>query len=174
MVTFHLLMKHQSSGSQKMTFRTKQISTVFTAWRLHSISHKCKVTHFTVLWSKVGRAPTIRIYDTLLPVDDSTKSLWVWWNSHISSKKHVGGLKPVQWCPQSRPSGCTLKMGRGRDAFLMLYRAIVRSKMDHGSHCVWYSIEYHPATIGQHPRYWINIGTWSLLHQSSLQNVHRS
>ena len=108
------VLKHQSSGSQKITFRTKQIGTVFTAWRLHSISHKCKVTHFTGLWSKVEWVPTIRIFDTLLPVDDSTKSLAVWRNSHISSKKQIGGLKPVQWCPQSHPSGCTLKMGRGQ------------------------------------------------------------
>ena len=38
-------------------------------------AHKCKVIHFTASRSKVPRPPAIRIGDTFLPVEDSTKFL---------------------------------------------------------------------------------------------------
>ena len=36
---------------------------------------------------------------------------------------------------------------------------------------VWHSIEHQPVTTGQHPQHWIKTGTWSILHQPSLQFV---
>ena len=56
-------------------------------------AHECKVVHFTAPWSKAQRPPTIRISDTLLPVEESTKFLGLWWDSHLSFKKHINALK---------------------------------------------------------------------------------
>ena len=44
-------------------------------------------------WSNVQRPPTIRNGDTLLPVDESTKFLGQWWDSHVSFKNHISALK---------------------------------------------------------------------------------
>ena len=35
----------------------------------------------------------IRISDTLLPVEESTKFLWSWWESHLFFKEHISALK---------------------------------------------------------------------------------
>ena len=41
-------------------------------------AHKCKVVHFTAHRNKVQRSPTIRISDTLLPIEESKKILGLW------------------------------------------------------------------------------------------------
>ena len=76
-------------------------------------AHKCKVVHFTAPLYKAQRPPTIRISDTLLPVEESTKFLGLWWDSHLSFKEHISALKTH------------------RDTLLMLYRTIVRPKLDY-------------------------------------------
>ena len=47
-------------------------------------AHKCKVIHFTAPRSWAQRPPIVRIGNTLLPVEESTKFLGLWWDSHLS------------------------------------------------------------------------------------------
>ena len=100
-------------------------------------AHKCKVVHFTAPRHKATRPPTITIGDTLLPVEESTKFLGLWWDSHLSSKKHISVLKTQ--CKEALNLirvVAHLKWGGDRDTLLMLYRTIVRSKLDYG--CIVY------------------------------------
>ena len=55
--------------------------------------HKCKVIHFTAPRSRAQRPPIVMIGNTLLPVEESTKFLGLWWDSHLSFKKHISVLK---------------------------------------------------------------------------------
>ena len=100
-------------------------------------AHKCKVVHFTAPRHKATRPPTITIGDTLLPVEESIKFLGLWWDLHLSFKKHISVLKTqcrgalnIIWVVAH------LKWGGDRDTLLMLYRTIVRSKLDYG--CIVY------------------------------------
>ena len=43
-------------------------------------AHKCKVIHFTAPRSRAQRPPIVRIGNTLLPVEESTKFLGLWWD----------------------------------------------------------------------------------------------
>ena len=100
-------------------------------------ANKCKVIHFTAPRSKVPRPPAIRIGDTFLSVEDSTKFLGLWWDSHLSFKKHISVLKTK--CREALNLLRVVahsKWGGDRDTLLMLYRAIVGSKLDYG--CVVY------------------------------------
>ena len=100
-------------------------------------AHKCKVVHFTAPRHKAARPPTITIGDTLLPVEESTKFLGLWWDSHLSFKKHISVLKTL--CKEALNLirvVAHLKWGGDRDTLLMLYRTIVRSKLDYG--CIVY------------------------------------
>ena len=56
-------------------------------------AHKCKVVHFTAPRSRAQRPPIVRIGNSLLPVEESTKFLGLWWDSHLSFKKHISVLK---------------------------------------------------------------------------------
>ena len=74
-----------------------------------------------------------RIGNTLLPVEVSTKFLGLWWDSHLSFKKHISVLKTQ--CKEALNLiwvVAHLNWGGDRDTLLMLYRAIVRSKFDYG------------------------------------------
>ena len=108
-------------------------------------THKCKVVHFTAPRYKAQIPPTIRISDTLLPVEESTKFLGLWWDSHLSFKEHISALK-TQGGSQSQPSGCTLEVGRGQrhpaDAVLDHCSSKARLWM----YCVWHSIQYQFTT----------------------------
>ena len=100
-------------------------------------AHECKVVHFTAPRHKATRPPTITIGDTLLPVEESTKFLGLWWDSHISFKKHISVLKTQ--CKEALNLirvVAHLKWGGDRDTLLMLYRTIVHSKLDYG--CIVY------------------------------------
>ena len=100
-------------------------------------AHKCKVVHFTAPRYKAQRPPTIRISDTLLPVEESTKFLGLWWDSHLSFKEHISALKTQ--CKEALnliQVVAHLKWGRDRDTLLMLYRTIVHSKFDY--ECIVY------------------------------------
>ena len=100
-------------------------------------AHKCKVMHFTAPRSRAQRPPIVRIGNTLLPVEESTKFLRLWWDSHLSFKKHISVLKTQ--CKEALNLirvVAHLKWGGDRDTLLMLYRAIVRSKFDYG--CIVY------------------------------------
>ena len=100
-------------------------------------AYKCKVVHFTAPRHKAQRPPTIRISDTLLPVDESTKFLGLWWDSHLSFKDHISALKTQGKEALNLPRVVAyLKWGGDRDTLLMLYRTIVRSKLDYG--CIVY------------------------------------
>ena len=105
-------------------------------------AHKCKVVHFTAPWRKAQRPHTIRISDALLPVEESAKFLGLWWDSHLSFKKHISALKTQ--CKEA----------------LNLIRVVAHSKWggdrdttdavpDHCSfqtrlwmYCVWHSIQF--------------------------------
>ena len=100
-------------------------------------AHKCKVVYFTAPRHKATRPPTITIGDTLLPVEESTKFLGLWWDSHLSFKKHISVLKTQ--CKEALNLirvVAHLKWGGDRDTLLMLYWTIVRSKLDYG--CIVY------------------------------------
>ena len=100
-------------------------------------AHKCKVVHLTAPRCKAQRTPTIRISHTLLPVEESTKFLGLWWDSHLSFKEHISALKTQ--CKEALNLirvVAHLKWGGDRDTLLMLYRTIVRSKLDYG--CIVY------------------------------------
>ena len=100
-------------------------------------AHKCKVIHFTAPRSRAQRPPIVRIGNTLLPVEESTKFLGLWWDSHLSFKKHISVLKTQ--CKEALNLirvVAHLKWGGDRDTLLILYRAIVRSKFDYG--CIVY------------------------------------
>ena len=100
-------------------------------------AHKCKVVHFTAPRHKAQGRPMIKISDTLLPVEESTKFLGLWWDSHLSFKEHVSALKAQ--CKEALNLirvVAHLKWGGDSDTLLMLYRTIVRSKLDYG--CIVY------------------------------------
>ena len=85
----------------------------------------------------VQRPPNVRIGDTPLSVEESTKFLGLWWDSHLSFKKHIRALKTE--CKEALNLirvVAHLKWGGDRDTLLMLYRAIVRSKLDY--RCIVY------------------------------------
>ena len=63
----------------------------------------------------------------------------LWWDSHLSFKKHIS--VPKMQCKEAlNLTGVVahLKWGGDRDTLLMIYRAIVRSKLDYG--CIVYGI----------------------------------
>ena len=96
-------------------------------------AQKCKVIHFTAPRSRVHRPPAIRIGNTFLPVEESTEFLGLWWDSRLSFKKHISVLKTQ--CREALNLVrvvAHLKWRGDRDTLLMLYRAIVRSKLDYG------------------------------------------
>ena len=100
-------------------------------------AHKCKVIHFTAPRSRAQRPPIVRIGNTLLPVEESTKFLGLWWDSHLSFKEHISVLKTqFKEALNLIRVVAHLKWGGDRDTLLMLYRAIVRSKFDYG--CIVY------------------------------------
>ena len=75
----------------------------------------------------------ISIVDTFLPVEESTKFLGLWLDSPLSFKKHISVLKTQ--CKEALNLNrvvAHLKWGGDRNTLLMLYRAIVRSKLDYG------------------------------------------
>ena len=86
-------------------------------------AHKCKVIHFTAPRVRIQRPPTVRIGKTPLPVEESTKFLGLWWDSHLSFKKHISVLKAQ--CKEALNLiwvVAHLKWGGDRDTLLMLYR----------------------------------------------------
>ena len=100
-------------------------------------ARKCKVVHFTAPRSRAQRPAIVRIGITILPVEESAKFLGLWWDSHLSFKKHISLLKTQ--CKEALNLirvVAHLKWGGDRDTLLMLYRAIVRSKFDYG--CIVY------------------------------------
>ena len=81
--------------------------------------------------------PAIRIENTFLPMEESTRFLGLWWDLRLSFKKHISVLKTQ--CREALNLirvVAHLKWGGDRDTLLMLYRAIVRSKLDYG--CIVY------------------------------------
>ena len=72
-----------------------------------------------------------------LPVEETTKFLGLWWDSKLNFEKHTTELKK-----QSKEAINLLRVvahtrwGGDRDTLLMLYRAIVCSKLDYG--CIVY------------------------------------
>ena len=56
-------------------------------------AQKCKVMHFIASQSRVQRPRAIRIGNTFPPVEESTKFLGLWRDSHLSFKKHISMLK---------------------------------------------------------------------------------
>ena len=97
---------------------------------------------------------TVGIGNTPLPVEESTKFLGLWWDSHLSFKKHINLLKAQ--CKEALNLTQVvpyLKWGGDRDTLLMLYQAIVHSRLDYG--CILY-------------------GTASNVNQRQLNSIHNS
>ena len=67
--------------------------------------------------------PAIRIGNTFLPVEESTKFPRLWWDSRLSFKKHISLLKTLQGGSEPYPSGRSLEVGRGQ-TLLMLCRPL--------------------------------------------------
>ena len=100
-------------------------------------SPQVQIVHFTAPRSRAQRPPNVRIGNTLLPVEESTKFLGLWWDSHLSFKKHISVL--TTQCKEALNLirvVAHLKWGGDRDTLLVLYHAIVRSKFDYG--CIVY------------------------------------
>ena len=76
-------------------------------------AHKSKVKHFTAPRSWAQRPPIMRIWNTLLPVEESKKFLGLRWDSHLAFKKRISVLKTQCKEAQPHPSGRSLEMGRG-------------------------------------------------------------
>ena len=114
-------------------------------------AHNYKVIHFTTPWSRTQRPPAIKIGNTLLPVEEPMRFLGLWWDSHLSFKKHISILKTqckealklirvvahLKWVGDRHtsdavPGHCSLQAG------LWL-------------HCVWYSVEHRFMRTGHHP-----------------------
>ena len=112
----------------------------------------------------------IRISDTPLSVEESTKFLGLWWDSHLSFNEHLCALK-VQ-CKEALNLirvVAHLKWRGDRDTLLVLYRTIVHSKLDYG--CIVYGTASN-TNSWQHPKCWAKTGTRGILQQPSLQYVH--
>ena len=92
------------------------------------------------------------------PVEETTKFLGLWWDSHLSFKEHISALKTQ--CKEALNLirvVAHLKWGGDRDTLLLL---------DHGSfqarlwmYCVWQSFQYQFTTTWQHPQRWAKTGT---------------
>ena len=76
-------------------------------------AYKCKVIHFTAPRFRVQRSPTLRIENTPLPVEESTKFLGLWWDSHLSFSTHQCTKDTVNGGSQPHPSGCSFEVGSG-------------------------------------------------------------
>ena len=88
-------------------------------------AHKCKVTHFIAPQSRAQRPPAVTIGNSLLPVEKSTKFLGLWWDSHLTFKKHISVLNAQ--CKEALNLirvVAHLKWGGDRDTHLMLYRPL--------------------------------------------------
>ena len=129
----------------EICFRGRSLDTIERHWQqavnsihewatrigLKFAAHKCKVIHFTAPRSKVQKPPVIKIVDTFLPVEESTKILGLWLDLPLSFKKHISVLKTQ--CKEALNLirvVAHLKWGGDRDTLLMLWRAIVWSKLD--------------------------------------------
>ena len=83
----------------------------------NSAAIKCKVIHFTVHRSRSQIPPAIKIGSTLLLAEESTKFLGLWWDLHLSFKKHTRMLKTAQGGSEPHLSGCSLEVGRRQRHF---------------------------------------------------------
>ena len=113
-------------------------------------AHKCKVVHFTAPRSRAQRPSIVRIGNTLLPVEESTKFLGLWWDSHLSFKKHISVLKTQ--CKEALNLirvVAHLKWGGERDT-LDAVPCHCSFQVWLWLHCVWHSIKHQPTTTGQH------------------------
>ena len=99
-----------------------------------SIKFHCTPENFTAPRSRI-QWPA-RIGNTPLPVEESTKFLGLWWDSHLSFKKHIRALKTECKDLNLIRVVAHLKWGGDRDTLLMLYRTNVCSKLDYG--CILY------------------------------------
>ena len=112
-------------------------------------ANKSIVMYFTAPRSRTQKPPTARVSNTLLPVEESTKFLGLWWDSHILFKKHISVLKTqfkdalnlirvvahLKWgghTSNTVPGRCSLQAGPWL-------------------HFVWLSIKHWSTTTGQHP-----------------------
>ena len=76
------------------------------------------------------------ISDTVLPIEVSTKFLGLWWDSHLSFKKHSVLKTQCKEVLNLIRVVAHLKWGEDRDTLLMLYWTIVHSKLDY--RCIVY------------------------------------
>ena len=134
-------------------------------------AHKCKVVHFTAPRHKATRPPTITMGDTLLPVEESTKILGLWWDSHLSFKKHSVLKTQCKEALNLIRVVAHLKWGGERDTLLMLYRTIVRSKLDMDVLCM---AQHQEPICDNWTASKMLDWDWHLehCHQPSLQHVH--
>ena len=83
------------------------------------------------------RDPIVSFGNTLPSVVESRNFLGMWWDSHLSFKKHISVPKTqCKEVPNFIQVVTHLKWGGDGDTLLMLYRANVRSKFAYG--CIVY------------------------------------
>ena len=68
----------------------------------------------------------IRIESTFLPVEESTEFLWLWWDSHVSFRKHISALKTQCKEVLNLWVDSRLKLGGDRDTLLMLHKRLTK------------------------------------------------
>ena len=115
---------------------------------------------------------TIRISDTLLTVEESTKFLTMWWDSHLSFKEHISALKTQ--CKEALNLirvVAHLKWGGVSDTLLMLYRTILRSKLDYGYIAYGTASNTDSRQLGSIHNARLKLALGRILHQPSLQYV---
>ena len=134
-------------------------------WMHFSHHISALVLHFTIApQSNVERSPTIRLNDTLLPVEESTNFLGLWRDEHLS-------FGDTSVCQEHSASVCKC---------LQIWNGEWKEK--HSWSCTWslftpqaglwihYQHNCQPTTIGQ--QHSTKTGTCSMLHQSCLHYVH--
>ena len=134
-----------------------------TLWNIH-LQPISVIIPFTAPRSKVRRPPAIRIGDTFLSVGDTTKFLGLWWDSQLSFKKHISVLKLSAGRPSISFKWSRTWSGEGTRHTPDAVPGHYSLQSGLWLRCVWHSIEHQPA-------HWIKTGTWSILHQPSLQFV---
>ena len=92
--------------------------------------------------------------------------------AHLIQEAHQCAEDTVQGCSQPHPSGCSFEVGRSRHTSDAIPGHWV-PQAGLWLHCVWLSIKHWSTTTGHHLYFGIETGIGSILHQPSVQPVHR-
>ena len=159
--------RSESETHSLMNSTQKKVFQLVVSWLLHVLYWRLMSCHLSLPWTSsehsllisglqpinvklcISLHPETKPSDppqtgsvTLLPVEESTKFLGLWWDSRLSFKKHISALKTQCKAALNLIRVVAhLKWGGYIDTLLMLYRTIVRSKLDYG--CIVYGTASH-------------------------------